>query len=171
MSNIYSSLVKSDTATEWASLKAGMPWSSQEAGAEKLVGLGIEQVDIALNEAAISELLDTSPAGTVWGEFVVEPFVQIGDDYSAFVMNCLTTAVLTQVPSFSSLSGISKSEKPWVEGLPTFATSWMVIACPRCHLTATDGDPDEEIDFYDEDWIDEDCIACEGTGEWEFELF
>ena len=34
----------------------------------------------------------------------------------------------------------------------------------------TKGDEDIEFDTDLEDWIDQDCIACEATGEWEYEL-
>jgi hypothetical protein len=46
--------------------------------------------------------------------------------------------------------------------------SLMVIVCPRCQLRFTEGDSDIEVD--PEDCIFEDCIACGGSEEWEFEL-
>jgi hypothetical protein len=33
----------------------------------------------------------------------------------------------------------------------------------------TQGDEDIEFEPDNDDWIVEDCIACEGNGEWEYE--
>lgn len=80
--------------------------------------------------------------------------------------------MLEQVPNLSNLEVLYKSERPWVEGLPKDAISYLLIVCPRCQLIATDGD--EEADFEpdeDESFVDDNCPACAGTGEWAFELF
>jgi hypothetical protein len=80
--------------------------------------------------------------------------------------------MLEQVPSLSNLEVLYQSERPWVEGLPQDAISYLLIVCPRCQLIATDGD--EEADFEpdeDESFVDDNCPACAGTGEWAFELF
>lgn len=166
-------LVTEDTPDAWAEVKGRMPWNFKSEGSEKLADLHfkVSQTDVS-DAKAIEALISNSPKGTVWGEFYLDPFITPGGDFYPYVRSCQQIAVLEQVPSLSNLEFLYISETPWIDGLPRDAVSYLVIICPRCQLIATDGDEDADFEpDEDEDFVDEDCPACSGTGEWEFELF
>jgi hypothetical protein len=165
--------VTEDTPEAWAKVKGQMPWNFKTAGSEKLAGLDFSDCDIDISDAkAIDELISESPKGTIWGAFYLDPYITLGNDFYPYIRNCQQLVMLEQVPGLSSLEAIYMSKRPWSEGLPQDAISFLLIVCPRCQLIATDGD--EEADFEpdeDESFVDENCPACDGTGEWDFELF
>lgn len=165
--------VDEDTAEAWAKIQDQMPWNFKTQGSEKLASLQFRDSEIDISDAkAIEELISNSPKGTVWGEFYLDPFITPGGDFYPYVRSCQQVVLLEQVPSLSNLENVYISELPWSENLPQDAISYLLIVCPRCQLIAMDGDVEEDFDpDEDESFIDEDCPACSGTGEWGFELF
>lgn len=165
--------VDEDTAEAWAKIQDQMPWNFKTQGSEKLASLQFRDSKIDISDPkAIEELISNSPKGTVWGEFYLDPFITPGGDFYPYVRSCQQVVVLEQVPNLSNLENVYISELPWSENLPQDAISYLLIVCPRCQLIAMDGDVEEDFDpDEDESFIDEDCPACSGTGEWGFELF
>lgn len=172
MKQYLKQFVSKDSQEEWQKLKSQMPWNFSTEGSELLANFQFEELDTDLDdEAEIADLIENSEVGTIWGEFFLEPVLSIGDDFYPFVQNCQQLLLLEQVPSLSNLSGLAKSDQPWKQGIPQDAVSFLVIACPRCQLIFTDGDTDEDFNPDDEDgWIDDSCPACNGSGEWVYEL-
>jgi hypothetical protein len=165
--------VTEDTVEAWGKVKDQMPWNFKTEGSEQLAVLQFSDCDnVVSNAEAIKELIAGSPTGTIWGAFYLDPYITLGNDFYPYIRSCQQIVMLEQVPSLSNLEVLYQSEHPWVEGLPQDAISYLLIVCPRCQLIATDGD--EEADFEpdeDESFIDDNCPACDGTGEWTFELF
>lgn len=94
----------------------------------------------------------------------------IGDEFFPRIVDCLQISLVDRVPSLSNLTGIYEAQTTWASNVPASAISLLIIACPRCQLLFTEGDEDAEFDPEDSDeWLDEDCIACEGSGEWAYE--
>ena len=173
MQESFQQIVDEDTAEAWSEVKKQMPWANIDKGdGAKLAELGFRDSEIDhTDEDEIEALISSSEEGSVWGEFYLDPIISIGDDFDVYIKNCQYVSPLRQTPSLSNLEGIYVSERAWTEGLPTSAISYLLIVCPRCQLLATGGDQDVDFDpEEDESFIDEDCPACSGTGEWEYEL-
>lgn len=173
MQNYLKAFVAEDTAEAWAKVKDQMPWNFKTEGSERLAALKFSNSNIQVsNGEAVEEAISKHPKGTIWGEFFLDPFITPGGDFYPYVRSCQQVVLLEQVPNLSNLENLYISEVPWSKGLPQDAISYLLIVCPRCQLVAMDGDVEEDFDpDEDESFIDEDCPACSGTGEWDFELF
>jgi hypothetical protein len=173
MQKYLKAFVAEDTAQAWAKVKDQMPWNFKTEGSERLGALEFSDSNVDISDAkAIEDLISESPKGSIWGAFYLDPFITLGNDFYPYIRNCQQIVMLEQVPGLSNLEVLYKSERPWAEGLPQDAISYLLIVCPRCQLIAMDGD--EEADFEpddDESFVDDNCPACDGTGEWDFELF
>ena len=167
MEEFLTQLVAEDTPEAWNRLRAKMPWN--QAGKEDFAisALGIDEVDIDPDDSdAFQQALSD---GRVWREFYIDPDLTIGSSFTPYIMNCQQIVCLSpdSQPVFSSDIRISLKPKP--ANMEGSAITFLVVACPRCHLMFTKGD--ENIEYEpDEDLIDPECIACHGTGEWEYEL-
>lgn len=164
--------VSTDTIESWSIVKSQMPWRASADTAHDFADLKFEEIDVDIsNPEEIAKVLATSAKGTIWGEFYVDGGITLGDNFYPYIQNCQQLAVLEKVPSLSNLSGLLKSNLPWREGMPSGAISYLVISCPRCHIIFTDGDAETISDPEEEEgWIQEDCPACTGTGEWVYSL-
>jgi hypothetical protein len=115
--------------------------------------------------------LAESAPGTIWAEFYVHPGISLANDFYPIVLNCLQLSCLDRVPSMNSLVGLYQSDKALPGENQISPTSFLAVACPRCHLIFVDGDVEEEFEPDDEEsWVESDCPACEGIGEWVYEL-
>lgn len=173
MHEYLESFVDEDTPGAWAKLRDQMPWNFYKEGSEKVATLKLSNSNVNVSDAgAVQELLSKSPKGTVWGEFYLDPFITPGADFYPYVRSCQQLVMLDQVPNLSSLENLYISERPWSDGIPQDAISFLLIVCPRCQLIAMDGDVEEDFEPEDdESFVDDNCPACSGSGEWEFELF
>lgn len=173
MQEYLKAFVNEDRTEAWAKVKDQMPWNFKTEGSEQLAALGFEESGIDVSDVeAIGNIISESPKGSIWGAFYLDPYITLGDDFYPYIRSCQQIIMLEQVPALGNLEVIYKSERPWAEGLPQDAISYLLIVCPRCQLIATDGD--EEADFEpddDESFVDDNCPACDGNGEWTFELF
>lgn len=171
MKDYFKVLVAEDTVEAWVALKEEMPWrlapSNEEKKLAKQLGLQVLDVDI-YNPEEIRSLLDNSPDGTIFGDFWSEPWLEIGEGYSPHVLNCQVLLPLAKDSNPSQdLTNLFRSSTA-IASDDFSAISLMVIVCPRCQLRATEGDPDNEVE--PEECAFDDCIACGGSGEWEYEL-
>jgi hypothetical protein len=171
MEEYFEALVAEDTVEAWAALKKKMPWalapSSEEKKLAKQLGLKVLDIDI-YNPEEIRSLLDNSPDGTIFGDFWHEPFLEIGGGFYPQLLNCQVLLPLSKdsTPNHE-LTNLFRS-KTAVKNDDFSPISLMVIVCPRCELRFTEGDSDIEAE--PEECVFEDCIACGGSGEWEYEL-
>ena len=178
LANYFEALVSDDTRAAWEALREQMPWSWSPSLRERqlLEELGLEQLDTDTDDAnAVQELLSSAEDGTIFGEFHVEPASVIDNgNFEPYLTWCLQTVSLRKgsTPSSSNLSGLFKS-KMAINDAEFSVLSYMVIVCPRCQLQFTQGDPDADFspdDYEFEDYVLDDCLACDGAGEWVFEL-
>lgn len=172
MEDYFSSLVSEDTTEAWAKVKEQMPWSwaPSQKDKELIEQIGLQQLEIdTSDEEEVSEVLQNSLDGTIFGEFYVEPFLSINDDFFAYVKTCLQLIPLdsASTPTLDELTSIYRSKRKLVAD-DFSPVNYMVIICPRCQLRFTEGD--EDLDYSPDDCVYEDCIACDGSGEWVFEL-
>lgn len=171
MEEYFKAVVAEDTVEAWAALKKEMPWgwgpSNEEKKIAKKLGLQVLDIDI-YNPEEIRSLLENSPDGTIFGDFWSEPMLELGDGFYPHVLTCQVLLPLSKdsTPNHE-LTNLFRSKTP-ITSEDFSPISLMVILCPRCHLSATEGDPDNEVE--PEECVLEDCIACGGSGEWEYEL-
>ena len=167
MEDFLKQLVSEDTPEAWESLRSQMPWNQAGKDDAAIAALDIDSVDIDLDDPeALSQAVSE---GKVWMEFYVDPSLTIGSGFIPYILNCQQIICLTpdSLPLSSPEVLVAEKAKPAeIEGS---AISFLVVACPRCHLMSTKGDEDIEFEP-DEDLIDSNCIACQGSGEWEYEL-
>ena len=131
----------------------------------------LEQLDTdPSSRAEVQKLLEESEGGTIFGEFYVSPVLAINEGYVVQITRCEEILNLQQgsTPSLSDLSVLYRSKSP-LKSTGFSTISYMSVICPRCHLLFTGGDLDIEVDHPD-NCVQDDCFACDGTGEWEFEL-
>jgi hypothetical protein len=164
-------LVAEDSVEAWESLKKLMPWrwgpSDEEKGLAKKLGLQVLDVDV-YNPEEIRSLLDNSPDGTIFGDFWSEPMLKFGEGFYPQVLNCQVLLPLAKDSNPNQdLTNLFRSKTPNTS-VDFSPVSLMVIVCPRCQLQFTAGDPD--VDVEPEECAFDDCIACGGSGEWEYEL-
>ena len=171
MEEYFEALVTEDTVEAWETLKTAMPWrrapSSEDKKLAKKLGLQVLDVDI-YNPEEIRSLLDNSADGTIFGDFWSEPMLEIGEGFYPHLLNCQVLLPLAKgsTPN-QDLTNLFRSKTP-ITSDDFSPISLMVIVCPRCQLRFTEGDPD--VDVEPEECAYEDCIACGGSGEWEYEL-
>ena len=171
MEEYFKALVAEDTVEAWATLKKSMPWgqtpTEEQKKLVKKLGLKIVEIDTD-NTKEVRSLLETSQDGTIFGDFWWEPFLEIGDGFYPYILNCQKLIPLSKdsTPGLD-LTNLYKSKNA-IEKDVYLPISLLVIVCPRCHLSATEGDPDHDI--LPEECALDNCIACGGNGEWEFEL-
>jgi hypothetical protein len=171
MEEYFKAVVAEDTVEAWAALKKEMPWgwapSKEEKKLAKKLGLQVLDVDI-YNPEEIRSLLDSSPDGTIFGDFWSEPMLEIGEGFSPHLLNCQVLLPLAKDSNPNQdLTNLFRSSTA-IASDDFSPISLMVIVCPRCQLRATEGDQDNEVE--PEECAFDDCIACYGSGEWEFEL-
>lgn len=162
-------LVSSDTAGEWAKVRNQMPWNLNDPDSSKVVDLKLSELDTDVNnQDAVLHVIQSSPEGTIWGEYYFEPEININETFDPHVLNGSQILVLSHDSNPSVDICLYRSE-PAKDDCPDWAISYLAVACPRCHLMYTKGDEDIYLDL-DDDWIQDDCIACGGSGEWVYEL-
>ena len=178
MSTIFRSLVSEDSADAWQALKTRMPWTDEVLEVDWLKELDFEYVDAEETEDQNSSELGLENLPT-YSEDYLDPVIALGQDFYPYIQTCLSIALVqgrNDVVSSSrvciqTVAGdlhVSKLETS--RELPFSVVSYLLIACPRCQLSFSTDDESFEFDPDEEDWIQEDCIACQGTGEWEWEL-
>lgn len=172
MEDYFKVLVGSDSLEEWAKLKRQMPWSLALSNDERkyVELLGLEKIDIdTFDEKQVTDLIENSPDGTIFGEFIVDPGITINNDFLPYVLTCHMLFPSRQGSTFSviDLVDVYRSQNPNV--VESFApVTYMAIVCPRCQLKFTEGE--EDLDFSPEDCVFKDCFVCGGSGEWQFDL-
>lgn len=171
MEDYFKGLVAEDSIEAWGELKKTMPWrwspSDEEKELAKKLGLQVLDIDI-YNSEAIRSLLDSSPDGTIFGDFWSEPMLEIGEGFYPHVLICQVMLPLSKDSNPNQdLTNLFRSSTA-ITSDDFSPISLMVIVCPRCQLRATEGDPDNEVE--PEECAFDDCIACGGSGEWEYEL-
>lgn len=172
LENFYSSLVDEDSPEAWAKLREQMPWNwaTSEEDKKLIEQLGLEEVEIDTSDRQeINNLLKNSEEGTIFGEYFFEPFISINDDFYSYVLSSQQIFLLEKdsTPSIDELVCLYRAKTSIVTN-DFSPISFLAVVCPRCQLRFTEGD--EDLDFQPEDCVFEDCIACDGTGEWLFEL-
>jgi len=173
MENFLKILVEHDKPEAWAQIKRLMPWELADEKTQTFTTLKFEpldEIDVE-DEGEVLQLIASSIEGTIWGEFEIEPYIELGDGFIPYIVTCKEVVLLSKeaTPGWS-LSGLYKTQTPSKEHAIS-AVSFLAISCPRCQLIFTQGDEDVEFMPDDGGWVNEDCIACEGSGEWSYELF
>jgi hypothetical protein len=171
MEEYFKAVVAEDTVEAWAALKQEMPWGWAPSDDEKkfVKQLGLKVLDVDTNNPEeVRLLLEKSQDGTIFGDFWSEPMLEIGDGFYPYLVNSQVLGPLYKGSNPSQeLTNIYESSI--VNKTDVFRPmTFMVIVCPRCQLRYTEGDPDILVE--PEECIYEDCIACGGSGEWEYEL-
>jgi hypothetical protein len=170
MHKFLETLVMEDTPEAWDSLRKQMPWNYAGKNDAEIFALGFEDSEIDPNDAdAVRQVIEDNPEGKVWMEMYLDGGLEIGDDFVPYIINCQQIVCLTKDSNPSEPSAILISQEAKPKDIDRSAISLLVVACPRCQLMFTQGDEDIEFEPDNDDWIVEDCIACEGNGEWEYE--
>lgn len=178
MSTIFRSLVSEDSADAWKALKTKMPWTDEDLKVDWLKELDFQLVDPDEPEDTNGSEIGLEDLPT-YSEDYLDPVIVLGDDFYPYINTCLSIALVQgrhdDVDSsricVQTVAGdlyVSKLETS--RELPFSLVSYLVVACPRCQISFSTDDESFEFDPDEEDWIQEDCIACQGTGEWEWEL-
>ena len=170
--DLFKNFVTADTVDGWKSLKESLKakWLYLESPSKTFNFIDEETIEFwDCDESTVSEAFANFEIGRVWGEFQVEPLIEVSDGEDLIIKKATYIALLENVPSFSDLERvyISKkiSKKSFESPNPYF---YILAVCPRCLYKAKQAAADEFLDW-DEDLTIEDCPACEGLGEWEFE--
>jgi len=172
MDKYFQKLVKEDTASAWAELKAQMPFNFSQDGSDLISELGLDPLEIDFeDDDEVEEALADVKPNTIWAEHYLEPILVINDHFAPYVVNCQSISLVENFPGSRDLTGLYLASTEWTDDVSTEAISFLAIACPRCQLKHTQGDEDAEFspDFGGE-WIDQGCLACDGTGEWTYDL-
>lgn len=178
MSTIFRSLVSEDSPDAWKALKAGMPWADEDMKVDWL-----KELDFQLVEADETEDQNSSELGLenlpTYSEDYLDPVIVLGQDFHPYIQTCLSIALVqgrnddvssSRVCIQTVAGDLYVSELETSRDLPFSLVSYLLVACPRCQVSFSTDDESFEFDPDEEDWIQEDCIACQGTGEWEWEL-
>ena len=175
---IFKSLVSEDTTHAWQALKNRMPWTDEDLKVDWLKELDFELVDSDEAEDTNGSELGLEDLPT-YSEDYLDPVIVLGDDFYPYINTCLSVALVqgrsegvgsSEVCIQTVAGDLYKSKLETSRELPFSLVSYLVVACPRCQLSVSSDDESFEFDPDEEDWIQEDCIACQGTGEWEWEL-
>jgi hypothetical protein len=178
MSTIFKSLVSEDSADAWQALKNGMPWTDDDLKVDWLKELDFELVDSDEEEDPGESGLGFENLPT-YSEDYLDPVIVIADDFYPYIQTCLSISLVqgrneemssSEVCIQTVAGDLYKSRLETSRELPFSLVSYLLVACPRCQLSFSADDESFEFDPDEEDWIQEDCIACKGTGEWEWEL-
>jgi hypothetical protein len=168
----FKKIVSEDTPQMWMSVKEAMPWGWALTESQSLdfpsSDLELLEIDCDDSDAVLGAIADY-PNGEIFGEFEMDPSVEVNSNFDAYVMICLTLAQLPKgsTPSTAELTNLYRADS--FEKVTTVSPiSFLVIVCPRCQLRFTAGD--EDVEFTPDDCRFDDCIACDGTGEWEYEF-
>lgn len=172
MQGFLKAFVEEDTAEAWEKFKSGMPWDPNNLELGLISGLNFERISLdSKTPEAIEQLLSESAPGTIWAEFFVYPGISLPNDLYPVVVDCLQLSQINGLPSMNSLGDLYRSDRPLSRGASVSPTTFLAVACPRCHLIFVDGDVEAEFEPDDEEsWIDSECPACKGGGEWVYEL-
>lgn len=178
MSKILKSLVSEDSADAWQALKTRMPWTDNDQQVGWLKELDFELVDPDDPEDTNGSVLGLENLPT-YSEDYLDPVIVIGDDFYPYIHTCLSITLVqgrddnmgsAQVCIQTVSGDLYKSKLETSQELPLSLVSYLLVACPRCQLSFSTADESFEFDPDEEDWIQQDCIACQGSGEWEWEL-
>lgn len=170
----FHNLADNDTSEAWESVRN--EWISGFVGddEEKLAGLELFNQNTFDDLERHAKVFETAEAHRIWGEFNIEPYLLIGDDFNVSLRVARAIVNLNDGPTSSmNLVETFVSEKDRRDELPQSATSYVAINCPRCELTAISSrgfDEEERPWGDDEGWVDPECLACSGVGEWEWSL-
>lgn len=169
----FRNLVAEDTSQAWESVRAEWVNSFAEDG-DGISDLTLVNQGTGNDLEKHAEVFETVEADRIWGEFNIEPSLYLGDDFFLSLKVARALGNLRDGPSDSwDLVETFVAAKKWSKELPDSATSFVVVNCPRCELRAMHDQSfdDEERPWDDSDgWIDPECVACGGIGEWEWSL-
>ena len=171
--DLLRNFVTVDTVDGWNSLKQALKakWLYSKSPSSTFNFIDEETIEFWENddESKVTEAFANFEIGRIWGEFQVDPLIEVAEGEDLRIKKATYIALLEDVPSFSNLERvyISKkiSKKPFESPNPYF---YILAVCPRCLFKAKQVADDESLEW-DEDLAIEDCPACEGLGEWEFE--
>lgn len=172
MKEFLKGFVAQDTAEAWEEFKSGMPWDPRNLALGLISELNFERIPWETTAPEFFEhLLSSSTPGTIWAESFVYPSISLPNDYYPKVVDCSQLSQINGLPSMNSLAELYRSDRPLSSGASVSLTTLLAMSCPRCHLIFVDGDVEAEFEPDDEEsWIDSECPACNGTGEWVYEL-
>ncbi len=172
MKEFLKGFVAQDSAEAWEEFKSGMPWVPSDRELGLVSELNFERISMEnKTPEAIEQLLSASTPGTIWAEFFVYPGISLPNDYYPMVVECLQLSQINGLPSMNSLAELYRSDRPLSSGASVSLTTLLAVSCPRCHLIFVDGDVEAEFEPDDEEsWTDSECPACNGSGEWVYEL-
>ena len=171
---LFNKFVPHDTRESWNNLKEELRerWLYLESPAEAYKFIDEETIDFGFDydESKILSAFEKFDVGRIWAEFQVEPFLEVCEGEYLAINKATYLSSIEKPPSFSNLERLFVAEKSVsgsFDGLDRFFYLW--AACPRCHYFAKLAEDDEYLPW-DEDLAIEGCPACEGSGEWEFEI-
>ena len=170
MHEFFENFVDEDTEEAWALVKAEMPWNFASKDDKAIFALKLSYMEQMVDSNfKVDELSVNAADKTLWAESHIEPGFSVGQDgFYPYVIDCQSITVIDYVPT--SLEGIYRADAPWPEGDRASAISFLAISCIRCQLLALEGDTEAEFEPDDfDDWVEEDCPACHGEGEWVYD--
>jgi len=170
---MFENFVTEDTVEGWTELKEELTakWLYPMSPDSSLGFIEEETIEFwrDYDEAKVVDAFAKFDDGRLWGEFQVEPFLEVADGEYLRINKATYLSLLQKVPSFSNLERVYVSE-----ALSTEPIEWrdryfyLWAACPRCYHEAKLAVDDEYVEW-DEELAVPGCPACDGTGEWEFE--
>ena len=163
--------IPADTPEEWNRIRTNY---QQEfvAQAAWTIPLGLELVfngggEIDANESAVVSAFSDAPKNSLWVERYCEPSFELAPNLYGVSQTAYQLLLVTQPTLPAESNNLYQSKNSWQGSEdPPFTLTWVVMRCPRCEMLKN---LDEE-DFDDDEVENPNCPACEGAGEWEFEL-
>ena len=170
---MFKNPVPEDTVDGWNKLKEELAakWLYTPSPAFSFNFIEEETIEFGYDydESKVVDAFEKFEVGRLWGEFQVEPILEVADGEYLRINKATYLSLLEKVPSFSNLERVYVSEdlstEP-VEWRDRFFYIW--AACPRCYHEAKLAADGEDVEW-DEELAVPGCPACGGTGEWELE--
>jgi hypothetical protein len=170
---MFKNFVTEDTVDGWNDLKQNLTskWLYPKSPASSFNFIEEETIEFGYDydESKVVDAFEKFEIGRLWGEFQVEPNLEVADGTYLHINKATYLSLLDEVPSFSNLERVyvsAKSSTEPFEGLEGYFYIW--AACPRCYHEAQIAGDDEDVEW-DEELAIPGCPACDGTGEWELE--
>jgi tetratricopeptide (TPR) repeat protein len=171
--DFFKNFVTVDTVDGWNSLKEALKskWLDPESPSTTFNFIDEETIEFwqDYDESKVKEAFANFGIGRVWGEFWIDPPLEVSEGEDLRIKKATYIALLDKVPSFSNLERVYISEKASKKPFESLNPYFYILAvCPRCLYLAKIAEDDEFLDW-DEDFAIPECPACDGWGEWEFE--